>query len=159
MTINAILACDSLGGIGKNGGLPWPHNAEDMKWFKDCTEGGVVVMGRKTWESIGCRPLPRRKNIVITKSTVYGNYDAMYYGDMQKVLQTIQSDHPKSDIWIIGGGDIYKQALPHCDKLYMTRFYQKYDCDTFVDPTLFNFGNLLIDRQSSLCSFSVWSKA
>ncbi|MCV6900975.1 dihydrofolate reductase, partial [Escherichia coli] len=52
--------------MGYKGGLPWPHNSEDMKWFKESTRGDVVVMGRKTWESIGKKPLPKRKNIIIS---------------------------------------------------------------------------------------------
>lgn len=159
MVVKAILACDSEGGIGKNGGLPWPHSSEDMKWFRENTEGGIVVMGRKTWESIGCRPLPRRKNIIITNTRVHGDYDAVYHGEMQRVLQTIQSDHPSVDVWIIGGGEIYRQALPFCDEVYLTRFYEKYDCDTFVDPMLMKpFQKLIRDQKGEGCSFSVWSK-
>ncbi len=159
MAVNAILACDIEHGIGKNGGLPWPHHSEDMKWFRENTEGGIVVMGRKTWESIGCRPLPRRKNIIVTNSKVYGDYDSVYHGDMQKLLQVIQSDNPGIDVWVIGGGNIYEQALPYCDNLYLTLFHGKYDCDTFVDAELFKpFERLVKDRALKECSFSVWSR-
>ena len=159
MAVNAILACDIEHGIGKNGGLPWPHHSEDMKWFRENTEGGIVIMGRKTWESIGCRPLPRRKNIIITNSKVYGDYDSVYHGDMQKLLQVIQSDHPGVDLWIIGGGNIYEQALPYCDNLYLTMFHNKYDCDTFVDAELFKpFERLVKDIALKECSFSAWSR-
>ena len=159
MVVKAILACDNAGGIGKNGGLPWPHSAEDMKWFRENTEGGIVVMGRKTWESIGCRPLPRRKNIIITNTRVHGDYDAVYHGEMQRVLQTIQSDHPGVDVWIIGGGEIYKQALPFCDEIYLTWFNENYGCDTFVDSELIEpFQKLVRDQRGEGCSFSVWSR-
>ncbi len=159
MTVKAILACDAHGGIGKNGGLPWPHNPEDMKWFRENTEGGIVVMGSKTWESIGCRPLPRRKNIIVTTSKVHGDYDAVYHGEMQKVLQVIQSDNPGVDVWIIGGGEIYRQAIPWCDEIYLTRFHDVYDCDTFVDPSLLQpFQRLINDQKSEGCSFSVWGR-
>jgi dihydrofolate reductase len=157
--INAIVACDINNGIGKSGALPWPHNAEDMKWFRDNTEGGIVVMGRKTWESIGCRKLPRRKNLVITNSKIYGDYDMKYYGNMQKVLQNIQSDNPYANVWIIGGGEIYSQALPFCDRLYLTKFKDKYECDTFLDPEqLKPFIRLINSKNSDVCSFSVWSR-
>lgn len=157
--ISAIVACDTEHGIGKNGGLPWPHNAEDMKWFRENTEGGIVVMGRKTWESIGCRPLPRRKNIVLTTSQIHGDYDAVYRGELTKTLQVIQSDHPRSNIWIIGGGEIYRQTIPLCDRLYLTKFKQSYDCDTFLDPEqLKPFIRLVDSKNSELCSFSIWSR-
>ena len=66
--IKAILACDQDWGIGKDGDLPWPHNTEDLKWFKESTIGGVVVMGKSTWNSLPRKPLPNRKNIIITSS-------------------------------------------------------------------------------------------
>ena len=58
--IRAILAHDAYWGIGKDGDLPWPKNPDDLKWFKECTEGGVVVMGKTTWDSLPNKPLPKR---------------------------------------------------------------------------------------------------
>lgn len=160
MTVNAIVACDTKHGIGKNGSLPWPHNSEDMQWFRQNTEGGIIVMGRKTWESIGCRPLPRRKNIVITTSKVYGDYDLVYHGEMVKTLQVIQSDHPGAKIWVIGGGEIYKQSIPYCDRIYLTKFKEAYGCDTFLDPEQLKPFNKLIDsKNTDVCSFSIWSRS
>ncbi len=161
MTVNAIVACDSLYGIGKNGGLPWPHNEEDMKWFRKNTEGSIVVMGRKTWESIGCRPLKHRINIVVSNSILTGDFDSQYYGNMEKVLQVIQSDYPDLDVWIIGGGEIYRQALPYCDNLYLTKFKDSYDCDTFLDPQQINQFSQLVktdETSNEICEFNVWSQ-
>ena len=67
--IRAILACDEDWGIGKAGTLPWPHNPADLKWFKETTSGGVVAMGKATWDSLPNKPLPNRNNIVITSSS------------------------------------------------------------------------------------------
>ena len=159
MTVCAIVACDTEHGIGKNGGLPWPHNKEDMQWFKEHTTGGVVVMGRKTWESIGSKPLPNRINLVISNSVVQGNPDGVYYGEIQRLLQAIQSDYPSETVWVIGGGGIYRQAIPACDKLYLTKFKQSYDCDTFIDPDqLKPFIRLVDSKNSDVCSFSIWSR-
>lgn len=159
MTVNAIVACDTQHGIGKNGTLPWPYHPEDMKWFKEHTTGGVVVMGRKTWESIGSKKLSGRINLVISNSVVEGNYDGVYYGEIQRLLQVIQSDYPGKTIWVIGGGGIYRQAIPVCDKLYLTKFKQSYDCDTFIDPEqLKPFIRLVDSKNTDLCSFSVWSR-
>lgn len=161
MTVNAIVACDSLYGIGKNSGLPWPHNVEDMRWFRKNTEGSIVVMGRKTWESIGCRPLNKRLNIIISNSSLTGDYDNQYYGNMEKVLQVIQSDYPDLDVWVIGGGEIYKQALPYCDCLYLTKFKESYDCDTFLEPSHINeFSRLVetVETINEICEFTIWSR-
>ena len=138
MSVNAILAVDANFGIGRNNGLPWPHESEDMKWFRDNTKDSVVIMGRKTWESIGCRPLPKRINIVITNSSIQGDYDAVYYGDMGKVLQTIQMDYPNKELWVIGGANIYKQAIPFCKHVYLTQFNDAYECDTMLDKSMMN---------------------
>lgn len=161
MTVNAILAMDMNGGIGKNNALPWPHNHQDMKWFKQNTAGGVVVMGRNTWESLGSKKLPNRKNIVITKSGVSGDPDEVYFGEMQKLLQVIQSDNPAKTIWVIGGADIYRQALPFCENLYLTKFKQEYECDAFIDRSLLlPFQKLMtgVGLSNEDLSFTVWSK-
>jgi len=86
MTINAILAHDEYYGIGKEGKLPWKHSPADMKWFRDCTKGHVVIMGRKTWESIRSTNLPGRINIVVTGSSCIGSPDATYSGDINDLL-------------------------------------------------------------------------
>lgn len=160
MPLNAILATDLKGGIGRNNSLPWPHNVEDMKWFKQNTMGGIVVMGRNTWDSLGKKKLPGRINIVITTNKVQGNPDAVYFGEIQKVLQVIQSDFPNKTVWIIGGANIYKQALPYCDNLYLTKFKQEYDCDAFVSrESLLPFQKLVTyNNDNEEVSFSVWSK-
>lgn len=161
MTVKAILAMDMNGGIGKNNTLPWPHNHQDMNWFKRNTVGGVVVMGRKTWESLGSKKLPNRKNVVITKSQITGEPDEVYFGEMQKVLQVIQSDNPGKTIWVIGGADIYRQALPFCDSLYLTKFKQHYECDAYIDRALLlPFQKLVTGEGLSNedLSFTVWSK-
>jgi dihydrofolate reductase len=131
MSINAILAMDEYMGIGFENGLPWPTNKKDMAWFSDNTRGHVVVMGRKTWESLGSHPLPNRINIVVSSQDVEGP-DAVLSGDMGTILQQLENRHPDLHIWVIGGADIYRQALPHCDKIYVTRIKGVYRCDTFM---------------------------
>lgn len=161
MTVNAILAMDMNGGIGKNNSLPWPHSHQDMNWFKRNTIGGVVVMGRKTWESLGSKKLPNRKNIVITNSQVSGDPDEIYFGEMEKVLQVIQNDNPEKTIWVIGGADIYRQALPFCGKLYLTKFKQEYECDSYIDRSLLSPFQKFVTGQglsNEDLSFTVWSR-
>lgn len=134
--IRAILACDDEWGIGKNGGLPWPHNTADLKWFKQCTDGGVVVMGRKTWESLPRKPLPNRINYVITSNPdiepgYYGRFSSKDIG--RAIRSTIQYRMtPEPDIWIIGGAQLVESSLTVIDEIWLSRIQGAYDCDTFL---------------------------
>lgn len=132
MSVNAILAMDSNMGIGWNNTLPWPHNKKDMKWFRDCTSGHVVVMGRKTWESFGSKKLPTRINVVMTNGSVEGKPDLVLSGNIEDAIYSLKAIYPGLHIFIIGGANIYRQALPFCDKLYVTRIKGAYRCDTFM---------------------------
>ena len=121
MSINLILARDANNGIGQNNGLPWPHNKLDMKWFKDNTLDDVVLMGRKTWESIGSKPLPYRYNYIIS-SRNYGSHVAGYQKSFSEAIENLTAEYPYNDIWIIGGASIYEQAVDVADNLYLTTF-------------------------------------
>lgn len=162
--VNAILACDTEYGIGKDGNLPWPHCPEDMKWFKENTRDGVVIMGRKTWDSLGNKRLDGRVNIVLSsdKSKVKGTPDVVYsvmQNQMLKVLQNIEMEYPKKKIWIIGGGEVYNNFLTYCEFVYLTKFKQSYECDTFVDKALLKpFTKLTGDKNTDACTFSIWSR-
>lgn len=159
MTVNAILAHDDKFGIGKNGKLPWEHSPADMKWFRECTTGHVIIMGRKTWESIGSKKLPNRTNIVITKSHIEGEPDGKYSGDISKLLHMIKIEYPDLKTWIIGGGEIYKQALPFCDNVYLTHFKGDYECDTFVPINDYLYGYLeMAKKEQDGLKFSIWGK-
>lgn len=159
MSVNAILAHDVKYGIGRNGELPWPRNDADMKWFRDCTNGHVVVMGRKTWESIGCKKLTNRTNIVVTRSKIEGKPDGVYYGDMKNLITMLKNEYPDLKIWIIGGGDIYKQTLLFCDNIFITKFNEDYACDTFVpmNEYLVGYAEIAKKEQDGL-TFSIWRK-
>ena len=161
MTVNAILACDIEYGIGKENELPWPKNKVDMKWFRDNTLGHVVVMGRKTWESLGNKKLPNRINVVISHNPkeVKGNPDSINYGTMGEIIHSLKQQYPLLKIWVIGGADIYRQAMFYCDNLYLTKFKQIYDCDTHVDPENFkSFDKLVYSTKTEEATFSIWSK-
>jgi dihydrofolate reductase len=159
MTVNGILAHDDKYGIGRDGALPWEHSPADMKWFKECTQGHIVVMGRKTWESIGSKKLPNRINIVITRSNIEGDPDGVYYGDMVKLLQMIKLEYSDLKTWIIGGADIYKQSLHLCDQIYTTHIKGDYNCDAFVpmNEYLSGYFNAASKEQDGL-TFTIWSK-
>lgn len=164
MSVNAILACDDNWGIGKDNDLPWPRNDYDMKWFRENTTGGVVVMGRKTWESIGSKQLPNRVNIVVTSQG--HTYDdpktrptATWSGSMIDCINYLRAMHRGRKIWMIGGANIYKQTVPLCDHVYLTRIEGDYNCDAFFDPKLLSgFVCLTSTKKAPGCTFSIWSK-
>jgi dihydrofolate reductase len=142
MSVNAILAMDSNMGIGWNNSLPWPHNKKDMQWFRDCTSGHVIIMGRNTWESFGSKKLPNRVNVVVTNRGVDGEPDRVEQGEMSEVIARAKRDYPGLHIFIIGGANIYRQALPLCDKLYVSKIRGAYKCDTFMHGSDFEGFNV-----------------
>ncbi len=124
MSISIIAAIGKKNELGKGNQLLW-HLPDDLKHFKELTSGHTVVMGRKTFESIG-KPLPNRRNIVITRDTNYKQ-------DGVQVVHSIEEiEKGDEEIFVIGGGEIYKQALPFADKLYITEVNaEEKDADTF----------------------------
>ena len=127
--------------IGSDGDIPW-HLPEDFKWFKRTTMGGILVMGRKTYESIG-RPLPGRQTVVLSRNpaTIEG---------VQVLNETTGIDSLADDqtIWIAGGGQIYSQLLPRCSELYLTRVHRECQGDAFF-PSFeddFSFSKNLLEN-------------
>lgn len=158
VNVNAILACDAEGGIGKNNDLPWPKNELDMKWFKKNTSCGVVVMGRKTWESLGSKCLPKRINVVVSSSDVEGP-DHVMGGDIKEIISNIRELYPQKQIWIIGGANLYEQSFEHCDYVYLTEMTDTYDCDTFIDRNKFKRSHSEISHKDyEGMRMSVWEK-
>ena len=133
--IDIIVATDRNFGIGHENKLPWPKNEKDMKWFRDQTRGHVIVMGRKTWESIGSKPLPNRINVVITSKEIENAHKTMS-GDMGEILKSLEKEYPNLHIWVIGGSEIYSQSVPYADNLYHTTIIGNYECDAFVEKDL-----------------------
>jgi len=126
--INAIVAVDNKWGIGLDGKMPWPNLSEDLKRFKSLTSGSFVVMGKNTWLGLPKRPLPNRDNIVVT-NTLDDNYVIKMKGNAKNIVNKLKS-LSKSDIWIIGGEDIYRQFLPFCDTVHLTFIHKNFNCDT-----------------------------
>jgi dihydrofolate reductase len=128
-----IVAADSNGCIGKDGCLPWRFS-EDLKWFKDNTLHYAVVMGRKTFESIG-KPLYGRLNIVLTKSNDSGmlrqHEDKIRIASSLYEAFVIASRNTLTKCFICGGAEIYKMALPEVDEILLTKIPGCYDGDTF----------------------------
>ena len=129
--IRAIFACDRENGIGRSGTLPWPHNKEDLKWFKSTTDACVVVMGRRTWNDRNMpSPLPNRYNIVLTSSPI-GAGPNMVYKDAESLKDTMALFH--QDVWVIGGKNTFEQLIDVCEEVWISRINGTWDCDTFLN--------------------------
>lgn len=129
--VSIIVAIANNGAIGRNGDLIC-HISDDLKRFKGLTMGNTILMGRKTFESLPKRPLPGRKNVVITRNCDYKPESAVVFDDLEKALKTLGT---AENIFIIGGGEIYRQSLRYADRLYVTHIdVTATDADTFFPP-------------------------
>lgn len=112
--------------IGKDGQVPW-RLPGDLKHFRETTRGGVVVMGRTTFESIG-KPLPQRENWVLTRDPNWKHPQVRVFHDLAELLRAA-SGH--EEVWVIGGEQIYRQLLPHCQRQWLTEVQAEVEGDTF----------------------------
>ena len=131
--ISIIVAASTNNAIGIRGELPW-RLSSDLQHFKATTMGKPIVMGRKTWDSIG-RPLPGRQNIVITRQA---GYVAEGCDVVASLAEAAEAAGDENEIMVIGGSEIYSLALPLADRLYMTRVHAAVDGDAFfpeIDAT------------------------
>lgn len=134
-TISMIAALDENRGIGKKNKLLW-HIPEDMKRFRTLTKGHPIIMGRKTHESIG-KPLPERTNIIVTRNKNFKKEGCIVCNSLEQALEkACQID--KNEVFIIGGGEIYKQGIKFSAKLYLTFVKGTYEADSFF-PDYKNF--------------------
>ena len=122
--ISIIVATSKNRVIGNNNSLIWKLPA-DLKRFKQITTGSTVVMGRKTYESIG-KPLPNRRNIIITRDTNYLVDNCEIVNSLEEALMLCNND-----CFIIGGGEIYKQSIDIADKIYLTLVQEDFEGDTY----------------------------
>jgi dihydrofolate reductase len=127
MIISIIAAIAENNVIGKDNKLIW-HLPADLKHFKELTSGHHIIMGRKTWESIGKKPLPDRTNIVITRDKNYKTEGCILVHSLDEALAAAKG---QEEVFVIGGAEIYKQAMDKADKLYITRVHHKFEGDTF----------------------------
>jgi dihydrofolate reductase len=135
MIISLVVAAAKNNGIGKNGKMPW-HLSNDMKHFKNVTWGMPIVMGRKTFESLG-KALPGRKNIVISRQENWNAAGATVVKSIDEALASSATTDAK-EIMVIGGGEIYKLLFEKAKRIYMTRVEADPEADTYfpaIDPT------------------------
>ena len=124
--LSIIVAVSENLAIGRAGDMPW-HIGADLQYFKRTTQGHTVVMGRRTWESIGCRPLKNRRNIVVSRT--------LSAPEGIEVAPSLQSALEKSageEVFVMGGGQLYREAMPLAERLYVTHVHTVVDdADTF----------------------------
>lgn len=124
--ISIVVAHATNRAIGKNNQLLW-HLPNDLKFFKKITTGHTVIMGRKTFQSIG-KPLPNRRNIVITRSQHFQAEGIEVVASIEEALQICKCE---DEIFFIGGGEIYRQILPRTHRIFLTQVQTSIDGDTF----------------------------
>ncbi|MDX1671530.1 MAG: dihydrofolate reductase [Balneolaceae bacterium] len=155
MKIALIVAHDPNLVIGSEGGLPW-HFPEDLKYFKRVTTGHPILMGRTVFEEIDEKPLPDRENLVLSRSRSYEHVPT---------FDTIESalEYAKGDPWlfVIGGGEVYRQLIDRSDRLYVTEIKQEFEGDTFFpeyrDAIGSRWGEISRDDREEL-SFVVYER-
>ena len=134
--ISIIVAVAANNAIGKDNDLLW-HISADLKRFKALTTGHAVIMGRRTWMSLPKRPLPNRRNIVLTRSAAFNDDGAEVACSIRQTFDLIRDEE---ESFVIGGADIYRQFLPFARNLYVTFVHSDFDGDVFfpeIDRSMF----------------------
>jgi dihydrofolate reductase len=135
--IKAIFAVDKNGGLGKGGSLPWPHDKQDMEWFRTNTRNHIVVMGSNTWlDPKMPKPLTERHCCVVTNQSVenFSNAHTIIHGNfIEQSLAVLEANNPNRDIWIIGGAKLIGGTKHLFQKIYLTVFDDNYNCDLSVN--------------------------
>lgn len=157
--IAAIVAMDEQRLIGKNGALPW-HLPEDLKRFRELTSGHIVVMGRKTWESLPpkVRPLPGRLNVVISRNPGQLSLPdgVLSAASPQLALEVAcAAAKPGQKVWVIGGAEIYRATLPMCDEVHLTVVRGEHSGDAWLPEFEGDF-SLANEESGEGCSFRTY---
>lgn len=164
MILSHIVAVSENGVIGKDNKLLW-HFPEDLTYFKKRTTGKIMIMGRKTYDSLG-KPLPKRFHIVISRQAHDSDHESVRYVSSLPEAYTMAEKLISSQVWpdevmIVGGGEIYRESLPDTNFIYITRIPGKFDGDTKYDLKLpANFGiaySQFSDAHPGL-RYEIWSK-
>ena len=161
--IKAIMAIDDLGGVSKNGTMPWPKNSKDLIWFKKNTLNNVVIMGSKTWiDPLMPSPLKNRVNVLITSKDKknYPGADEYVSDDLINSIKKIDKKYIDKEKFIIGGPNILDQLFELIDVFYLTRIYGNFNCDTRLNLEKIE-SKLTLEKKISINDLShceIWKK-
>ncbi len=163
MIISLVVAASENNAIGKNNQLLW-HLPKDMKFFKNVTWAMPVVMGRKTFESMGSKPLRGRKNIVITRKPDWKSEGISVVNSVDAAVALANELHYK-EVFIIGGGEIYLIAFERASRIYMTRVHAELEGDTYFPvierndwALVNNTANAADEKHAYPFSFQLWER-
>jgi dihydrofolate reductase len=166
MIISIVVAASDDNAIGRDNQLLWKL-PNDMKFFKNLTWGMPILMGRKTFESIGSKALPGRLNIVLTRQAeaIQQTKDIVIADNIEKAIGLASAANYK-ELFVIGGSDLYRQMMPTANKIYLTRVHAFYpDADSFIDQIDQNSFRLIVsenfpsdDRHAFSYSFETWER-
>ncbi|MBC5637022.1 dihydrofolate reductase [Ornithinibacillus sp. BX22] len=129
--LSLLFAMDRNRVIGSNNDLPW-HLPNDLKFFKETTTGHTIIMGRKTFDSIG-RALPNRRNIVLSRNNITLPEGVELIHDMDTIIE-MKEQNPNEELFVIGGGALFKDILPYADRMYVTLIDEEFEGDVYF-PT------------------------
>lgn len=152
--ISLVVAIGRNRAIGKDNQLLW-HLPEDLKNFKKLTMGSVLVMGRKTFESIG-RPLPGRVTIVITRNSDLNVEGAQISSSLDHALDLARELAPDKEVYIVGGGEIYRQSINRCDRIYLSEVDLSPEADTFF-PEFSGYRLTSSETHEAYDEFPAWT--
>ncbi|MGM0845419.1 MAG: dihydrofolate reductase [Bacillota bacterium] len=141
--ISFVWAMDENGVIGYENKLPW-RLPEDLKFFKETTMGHPIVMGRKTYKSIG-KPLPGRENIILTRDASFEAEGCIIFHEIEEVLH--YAEEREVEVMVTGGAEIFKKFIPYADKLYVTRIYDTFEGDTYFPELNWDEYELISTKQ------------
>jgi dihydrofolate reductase len=143
MIVSLLVAASENNVIGKDNQLPW-HLPNDLKYFKNLTWGMPILMGRKTFDSIG-KPLPGRKSIVITRNNDWQHAGVTVVHSIDEAIQQAIAFGVK-EIFVIGGAEIFQSSLPSANRIYLTRIHHQFDGDVFFPEVSIKEWNLVSNR-------------
>ncbi len=162
MKVSLVVAASDNHMIGKDNQLLW-HLPKDMKFFKDTTWAMPVIMGRKTFESLGKRVLPGRLNIILTKQAGLQYDNTEVVGSLKEAIQ-LAAREQYAEVFVIGGGQIYQEAMPIADTIYMTRVHTQIDGDTLF-PVIdeewvldYSYPNMADEKHLYAFDFECWKR-
>lgn len=146
MKIKIIAAIGRNRELGKNNSLPMWNLKTDFSRFKKLTEGNIVVMGQRTFESLPekWRPLPNRRNVVLTSNETFHNPEVEIFKDIPSMLKSFELE---KEIWIMGGGSIYNQFIDKADELHLTHVDGEFDADTFFPLIDENIWKIILEEK------------
>lgn len=161
--IKAIFATDLQGGMGYQNSLPWPHDKEDLRNFKQTTTGNIVVMGSNTWlDPMMPKPLPNRTCVVVTNQDVkqFDRAHEVIAGTwLKESLEMLDQHNPDKTIWIIGGAKLLMSCRPYIKEINLTTFMTEYNCDVKLNMAeyLMGFGKMT-EAFGRNKIYSTWTK-